>query len=279
MRYWDRYGVARRLRQFSVEDHVDQISQLRTGCRAAESDRSVPWRPARPAPFGPRLPALNGASNASRATSPRLPQIDPLGVDAGHPPVAAGEAQQLAGIELHGVGMVLVHVADDALLALGQAGSGGTASSSAASSHRILPKPRHQMGALDGDPIEVEILEAGIHPGVRMARQETPRQARRRRSARRGRPASPAGPVRGWSRPAGAVEQQRYPRRRRRWPWYVRQGRSAAGSATGHGRPPPAPARHRARSPPSTGRAVARAARSQAAHQVADARGTCRRIA
>ena len=62
----------------------------------------------------------------------------------------------------------------------------------------------------DGDPVEVEILEAGIHRGIGMAGEEAPRRAVRR-SVRAARPSSVTrGPVSGWSRPAGAVEQQRH---------------------------------------------------------------------
>ena len=131
-----------------------------------------------------------------------LPQIDALAIDAGHPPAAARQPQQLAGIELDGVGMVLVHMGHDPRLALDQAGERRDGQQLGRTQPADLAEAAHQMGALDGHPIEVEILEAGIHPGIRMAGEKAaaealvvgPLAARPSRVTR--------GPVSGWSRPS-----------------------------------------------------------------------------
>ena len=273
MRYWDLFGVARGLR--ACDSLVSRIMWIRFRNReqgAAPRNQTALALPTNATnTFRASEAAPSGASKASRATRPlrrrSIPSASMPVIRQSLPP----QPQQLAGIELHRIGMVLVHMADDALLGVGQAARrrgiqlGGREPSD-------LAEARDQMGALDGNPIEVEILEAGIHLRVGMAAEETACQtgivgARRAADQRHPRPGQ------GLVEAMGAVEQQRYAVDRRRWPCYARQGRSAAGSARGRGRPPPAPARRRARSPPSAGRAVRQGGAIEAAHEVADAAG------
>lgn len=47
-------------------------------------------------------------------------QVEALGIDARHLPIASGLAQESRGIKLHRVGMISIHVADDLVLGNGE---------------------------------------------------------------------------------------------------------------------------------------------------------------
>jgi len=52
---------------------------------------------------------LQGCVECKARHAPGSPQVDPLGIDSGHPPSVAGQADQLCGIELNGIRVIGVN--------------------------------------------------------------------------------------------------------------------------------------------------------------------------
>jgi hypothetical protein len=89
-------------------------------------------------------------------------QIQPLRVDAGHPPARAGAPEQNAGKELHGSLMIGVHVRDDFRLGCGQSRGVAGKAQVFAFDPGDAAEPGNQMTALDFDAIKMKIGEIGI---------------------------------------------------------------------------------------------------------------------
>ena len=93
-----------------------------------------------------------------------MAQIDAFRIDAGHPPSLPLQTKELAGIELNGVRMVLVHVRHDARLRFGQTwrlGRGQLGTVDPAD----LAEPADQMGPLHGNAVEAAaVAQRGFDP-------------------------------------------------------------------------------------------------------------------
>lgn len=155
--------------------------------------------------LGRRRPAVETQSRDLAAA----PQIGAFGIDAGHAPALALATEQPRGIELHGVGMVLVHMGDDAGLGGGEFAGIGAVVAQRRRVHPVdAPEAGDQMrrARLDGE--EAEIAEIGIARGAGMAGEEA-RAAFRRVAAPRDTLHRHARAGQRFVEAGGAVEQQR----------------------------------------------------------------------
>jgi hypothetical protein len=148
-------------------DRVRPLSRL-----FGKGDQNAPRRIRRQHRFGEIEPGGLATGLA------RAPQIQALRVDAGHPPAFAGAPEQTLGIELHGIGVVGIHMRDDLRLGGGERGRIRGESQALALDPGNAAEPGDEMAALDRDAMKVEIGETGVDGTGGMPRREAGRAAR-----------------------------------------------------------------------------------------------------
>ena len=105
------------------------------------------------------------AANSSRRGLVGAAQVDPVGIDAGQPPAGAGTAEQITCTQRDRLGMILVDPGQQRRLGRGERARVGRGPQSCGLDPLDPAEPGDQMSALDRDPIEPEIGEAGIRRG------------------------------------------------------------------------------------------------------------------